>query len=188
MKYKELFGTNGLFTEYFAKDYPTEFAAIFGTWDAAHIDNFAVLEYGTRELLEFITEDNARDYIDAVICMNADRWVNVMKLLNIEYDVLKPLARETSTTTETNTTTSESNESNNAQKAFNDETFTDGERDTDNRSQNRQDSENRTSSVIGVGNGKTYSEVIQKEKGLRDTEYRRTVVGELIKEITLSIY
>ena len=189
MKYNELFTTgNGLFAKYFATDYPTEFKAIFGEWKASDIDNFAILKYGTREVLESVNTDNVQSYVDALISLNTDRWQNVMKVLDLEYDVLKPLTRETTTTLETNTTTSESNESNNAQKAFNDETFTDGERGTDSRSQNRQDSENRTSSVIGVGSGKTYSEVIKKEKELRVTEYRQSIVSDLIKEITLQIY
>lgn len=189
MKYNELFTTeNGLFAKCFAPDFPTEFKTIFGEWEASDIDNYALLKYGGRELLEFINSDNVQSYVDAVICLNADKWQNVMNLLKLEYDVLKPVTRETSSTLETNTTTSESNESNNAQKAFNDETFTDGERDTDKRSQNRQDTENRSSSIAGVGSGKTYAEVIQKEKELRQTEYRKTVVSELIKEITLQVY
>lgn len=189
MKYNELFTTeNGLFAKYFATDYPTEFKTIFGEWKASDIDNFAILKYGTREVLEFITEDTARNYIDAVICMNADRWSDVMKLLNIEYDALKPLTRETTINATTTATTSENNENNNAQKAFNDETFTDGERGTDTRNQNREDNENRINSVVGVGSSKTYSEVIQKEKELRQTEYRQTIVSELIKEITLQVY
>ena len=188
MKYNELFTTNGLFAEYFAKDYPAEFKEIFGTWKSANIDMFAVLKYGRRELLDFITEDTVRSYVDAVICMNVDRWLNVMKLLNIEYDALKPVTRETTITAAGTAKTIENSENNNAQKAFNDETFTDGERGTDTRTQNRESTENRSNSVAGIGSARTYSDVIQKEKELRNAEYRQRIVEDIIKELTVQIY
>ncbi len=189
MKFNELFtDTDGIFAQVFSVDFPDLYKVIFGTNDPVILDRWTWLKYGSRELLETVTADTFANFVGSVIAVNADKWTNVVNLLAKQYDCLKPTVKETTTTTTATTATSETNEDINAKKVFNDEQFNDNERSQTNGTGSRQDEQITNYSESGVGSGVLNSTVIQKEKELRQDDYRRTVIAELVNEITLSIY
>lgn len=189
MKFNELFtDTDGIFSQVFSVDFPDVYREIFGTNDPVVLDRWTWLKYGNRELLETVTADTFKSLVGSVIDVNADTWTHIAYLLAQKYDCLKPTVKETTTTTTATTATSETNEDINAKKVFNDEQFNDNERNKTNGTGSRQDEQSTKYSESGVGSGVLNSTVIQKEKELRQDDYRRTVIAELVNEITLSIY
>jgi hypothetical protein len=189
MKFNELFtADNGIFAQVFKTDFPDLYTTCFGSVEPVMIDRWAWIKYGGRELLETVTADTYKNFVSSVIAVNADKWTNVAELLAKKYDCLNPTVKTVTTTKTATTATTEANENINAQKAFNDEQFNDGQRNQTNGTGSRQDDESTTSTENGLGGGTIYSTVIQKEKALRQDEYKRTVVAELVDEITLNIY
>lgn len=189
MRYNELFTPiNGVMTQVFKPDFPELYAKCFGAIESTSLDSWAYMKYGGREMLGTVTNDTYKDFINGVIAINADKWTNVVNLLGKQYDCLNPTVKTVTTTKTATAATTDANENINAQKTFNDEQFSDGQRNQTNGTSNRQDDESATSSENGVGFGTLNSVVIQKEKELRESEYRHTIIAEILDEITLKIY
>ena len=189
MKYNELFTTdNGIFAKVFKTVFADLYATIFGEQDAKQIDTWCAIKYGNRTLIDYITADTYVSVVSSVITLNADRWTKVLEVLNAKYDVLKPVRRETEHSSNTEQSTSEDNENLNAKKAFNDGEFNDGERDTATRNGSTQRTESSTVTESGNGYTTPISSVIEKEKDLRNEEYRHAIIADIVNEITLSIY
>lgn len=189
MKFNELFtDSDGIFTTVFKADFPELYATVFGTNDSVILDRWTYLKYGSREMLSTVTADTYQKYVGSVIAVNAQRWTDVINLLNKQYDCLNPTVKTASTTKKATTATTDTNEDINAKKVFNDEQFNDSERNKTNGTGSRQDDESTNYSESGLGSGTLNSTVIQKEKELRNDEYRRTVIQEIVNEITLTIY
>lgn len=189
MRYKDLFtADNGVMTQVFKKFFPELYTTCFNVTTPAKLDTWIYINYGDRNLLETVTSDTLNDFVSAVITINADKWTNVVALLSKQYDCLNPTVKTVTTTKKAITATTEAKENINAQKTFNDEQFNDGERNQANGNGQRQDDESATSSENGVGFGTLNSVVIQKEKELREKEYRKDIIYELINEITVQIY
>ena len=189
MKFNELFtDSDGIFAAVFATDFPELYATVFGANDPVILDRWTYLKYGGRELLDTVTSDTYKNFVGSVIAINANKWTKVITLLNKEYDPLNPTVKTVTTTKTATTATSDTNESINAKKVFNDEQFNDNDRNQNNGTGSRQDDESTNSTESGVGGGTPYSTIIQKEKELREDDYRRTVIAEIVNEITLTIY
>ena len=189
MKLNELFtADNGIFAQVFKTDFPELYATCFGTVEPVMLDRWTWIKYGGRELLDTVTEATYQNFVGSVIAINADKWTNVANLLAKQYDCLNPTVKTLTTTKTATTATTEANENINAQKAFNDEQFNDGQRNQTNGTGSRQDDESTNSTESGLGSGTLNSTVIQKEKELRQDEYKRTIVAEIVNEITLTIY
>lgn len=189
MKFNELFtDSDGVFSTVFAADFPELYATVFGTNDPVILDRWTYFKYGGREVLETVTGDNYKNFVGSVIAINADKWTKVITLLNKEYDPLNPTVKTVTTTKTATTATTDTNESINAKKVFNDEQFNDNDRQQDNGTGSRKDDESTNSTESGLGGGTPYSTIIQKEKELRQDDYRRTVIAEIVNEITLTIY
>lgn len=189
MKFNELFtADNGIFTQVFKADFPELYTTCFGTIEPVMLDRWTNIKYGGRELLETVTADTFKNFVGSVIAINADKWANVANLLAKQYDCLNPTVKTVTTTKQATTATTEANENINAQKAFNDEQFNDGQRNQTNGTGSRQDDESTTSTENGLGSSTLYSTIIQKEKALREDEYKRTIVAEIVNEISLTIY
>ena len=189
MKFNELFKSdNGIFAQVFKPDFPELYETCFGTIEPVMLDRWTWIKYGGRELLETITEDTYKNFVGSIIAINADKWTNVTNLLAKQYDCLNPTVKTVTTTRQVTTATTEANENINAQKVFNDEEFNDGQRNQTNGTGSRKDDESTTSTESGLGGSALNSTVIKKEKELRQDEYKRTVVAEIVDEITLTIY
>lgn len=189
MKYNELFTIeNGIFATVFKAMFADLYKTIFEAQDAKMLDTWCAIKYGNRTLIDYITADTYVSVVSSVITLNAERWTKVLEVLNAKYDVLKPVRRETEHSSNTEQRTSEDNENLNAKKAFNDGEFNDGERDTATRTGSTQRTESSTDTQSGIGYSLPLSSVIEKEKNLRNEEYRFSVIEDIVNEITLSIY
>ena len=189
MKLNELFtADNGIFAQVFKPDFSELYTTCFGTIEPVMLDRWTNIKYGGRELLATVTADTFKNFVGSIIAINAGKWANVANLLAKQYDCLNPTVKTVTTTKTATTATTEANENINAQKVFNDEQFNDGQRNQTNGTGSRQDDESTTSTENGLGGGTLNSTVIQKEKALRQDEYKRTIVAEIVNEITLTIY
>ena len=186
--YNDIFSANGLFETIFKQSFGDLYTAVFGTQDAHQLDTWCSLKYGGRNVIDALTSDTANTLVSSVIALNAGRWQKVLKVVNTEYDILNPVTKKTESTKTVETSTSENNENINAQKVFNDDTFNDGNREHSTAAGTRADKQNSTDIESGIGNNNLISTVIQKEKALKDNEYRFTVISDIINSITLTIY
>lgn len=188
MTYKELFDSNGIFAAVFKTDFADLYSTIFGTTDAEQIDNFCVIKFGNKILLDCVTSDSYKTLVSSIIALNARRWNNLAEVLGIKYDVLNPKVYEVATTSTTETTTSDTNINTNSKKVFNDEQFNEGEKDQNETSGNRTDNKNDNSYRQGYSSSTLFSSIIQKEKELRNEDFAQQVINELVSAITLDIY
>ncbi len=188
MLIKEFFNANnGIFTSVFHKEHEDLYATIFNTIEPSVLDEWVQLKYGNRIMLPNITVNNYTYILNSIIYINAASWTKVINLLNKEYDIFKPITKETTSTNKATTTTTGANTNLNALKAFNDTDFTDSERaqiNTEGTSENTHAS-NLTEAGIGTH---TYSFIVQQEIALRKEEFRKTIINDIIQEITLFIY
>lgn len=189
MKFNELFtDSDGIFATVFAVDFPDLYSTVFGANDPVMLDRWTHIKYGGREMLDTITSDNYKNFVGSVIAINADKWTKVINLLNKQYDPLNPTVKTVTTTKTSTTATTDSNEIINAKKVFNDEQFNDNNRQQEGSTGSRKDDESTSRTESGLGGSTPYSTIIQKEKELRQDDYRRTVIAEIINEVTLTIY
>lgn len=190
MTYRELFPTasEGIFTNVFKKDFAELYSTLFGTIDSAQLDVYTHLKYGERNMLPYITVDDYSTYVGAIITLYSDSWKKVNELLSKEYDPLNPTVKETTDTKTVTVNTTNNNESLTAKKTFNDGEFNDSDRDTTESTLNRQDDEDTKHIESGLGSGTLFSTIIQKEKGLREDDYKKQIIAQLIDLITLEIY
>ena len=86
---------NGLFTKVFKVNFPTEYTTIFGDMDSVGLDTLVILDYGEKEMLNTITQDNANTYVKNIIDLNVANWVKVANAYNAKYDVLNPIQQQT---------------------------------------------------------------------------------------------
>lgn len=188
MTYKELFDSNGIFANVFKTDYADLYNTIFGATDAEQIDNFCVIKFGNKILLDCVTADSYKTLVNSIIALNAKRWSNVAEVLGLKYDVLSPEVYTTETTSTTETTTSDTNTNTNSKKVFNDEQFNEGEKEQNETSGKRTDNKHNKSSRQGYTANTLYSSIIQKEKELRNEDLAQQVINDIVAAITLDIY
>lgn len=189
MKFNELFNDErGIFADVFQAAFPELYTAIFGDDAPRYWDAWCVLKYGDKLLIDKVTEDTYTNILSSIIAVNGNKWKKVVSLLAKEYDVLNPTTSTTESTRTVDTTTTNDNERTDAQKNFNDETFNDDARSKHTDNGTRQDNDVANSITKGLGNSVLFSTAIQKEKELRDNEYRQKIAYEIVNNITLQIY
>ena len=188
MTYKELFDSNGIFANVFKTDFADLYTTIFGTTDAAQIDNFCVIKFGNKILLDCVTADSYKTLVASIIALNSKRWSNVAEVLGLKYDVLTPEVSKVTSTSTSNSTTSDTNTNTNYKKVFNDEQFNDDEKEQNDKSGERTDNKSDTSSRQGYTAGTLFSTIIQKEVDLRTNDLAQQVINDIVRTITLDIY
>lgn len=188
MTYSELFLGRGIFSTVFQTDYPTQYADIFGDTQASTLDAYAVLHFGTREVLLSITEDNYKDIVSSVIAVNVDSWVRQAKAMKADYDVTNPTTQDRTVTEKTTTNETGNGTDTNSDIAFNDTDFSDRDKTTKQDETNRTEEKTTTENVSGVGAGKSIPAEVQKELLLRRDIWEKNIIFALVNELTLDIY
>lgn len=188
MKYKELYPDGGLFTDVFMREYPREYATIFKDTPSNILDVYSLTKYGEREVIGAINANNKNIIISSVISVNLHAWVKQARLLDEEYDILRPLIREIESTDETQREEDVTNDTTHSSKYFNDLDYEDGRKE--NRATNTGWQERKTHTSIERGSSypKPVSAILKEEIELREHNIKLKVMRDLINEITLSIY
>ena len=189
MKINELFTTeNGLFEKIFKPLFPVLYESIFGDEDPKLIDINFRFKYGNRTLVDAVTNETANDIVKSIITVKFDEWQKQIQVFNNEYDVLNPVTSKTTETT--NNTVDETGNNNTIDSSV---TFNDGDFGNDTKQQrdstgNRQETGTKTTVKNGLPIGIPVSEIIQKEMSLRKTNFKKQVITEIAKELTINIY
>lgn len=189
MKINDILKTdNGIFQAIFKPEFPDEFTKIFGTTSAKSLDIQVVKMYGNRVLLQCITAENYTEFVRAVIEMNVTGWVKQSDAMNAEYEVLKPVTKQTDRT-ETRSV-DETNESENVEsgKVYNDTEFEENNKTNESGKANKTETVTYKNSESGIGSGENISEIIKKEMSLRAINWKNNIIFAIIKEITIDIY
>lgn len=188
MLYKDLFiGDKGVFVNVFKKDFPEQYAVIFGETLPQVYDTLAILKCGDRTLFSYINDDNCADVVRSVISSSVDNWVLAAKAMMSIYDAAKPVSRETARTEKVDDTETSADISTNSQKAFNDTDFTPDTKGQSDLTKDRVTTHTITESVTGYGDG-VISDKLKKEFQFRLGNWRESIIFAIIKELTLSIY
>lgn len=189
IRFRDIFtADSGIFTNVFAVEQPTAFAAIFGDTTAAELDLYAYQQYADKLLMPYITDSTYYDTVKTIISVCLSKWESIADAMQAEYSYLEPV-RTQRTYTDTKTVTSSTSDSNvKSIKVYNDDDYNDNERNTGTGTGNRTDTDAVSEDIKGIGSGVQYSDVIQKEIELRNYNYKHEIVKDLINNITLSIY
>ena len=189
MQYKELFSADrGIFGDIFNAQFPDEYVQIFQGTIPKSLDLYAVMTYGEKTLSNAITPENYRDIVTVVIQMQLDGWLKQATTMTAEYNALNPITGKHEVTETTVTSETNNDESINEQKVFNDEQFNADKRATADRTAERTETKSFMDITNGIGNSEDVSTIIQKEMNLRVINWRKSIIFELIKEITTEIY
>lgn len=189
MTINELFTTeNGLFEKIFKPLFPVLYDSIFGTDDPKIIDVDFRFKYGSRTLVNAITNETAKDIVKGIITVKFDEWQKQIQVFNKEYDVLSPVTEKITETV--NNTVDETGNNNTVDSSV---TFNNGDFGNDTKQQrdstgNRQETGTKTAVKNSLSGGVPVSEIIQKEMSLRKTNFKTQVITELAKELTVDIY
>jgi len=189
MKINELFtGENGLFEKIFKPLFPVLYESIFGKDDPVLIDIDFRFKYGNRNLVDAITNETVTDIVKSIITVKFDEWHKQLQVFNKEYDVLSPVTEKLTETT--NSTVDETGNNNTVDSST---TFNNGDFGNDAKQQresagNRQETGTKTTVKNGIPSSCLTSEIIQKEMSLRKTNFKKQVIEELTKELTIDIY
>lgn len=188
MTYSEIFTGNGIFANVFKTDYPTEYEQIFGDTPAETLDTYALLNFGTRQVVQAVTADTYKDIVSSVIAVNVDGWTRQAQAMTAEYDVTNPTAQDRTTTEQITTNETGNGTDTSADVAFNDADFTDRDKKTTQDEKNRTEERTTTEKTSGVGTGKSISTEIQKEMTLRRDNWKKSIIFAIVNEITISVY
>lgn len=188
MTYSEIFTGNGLFANVFKTDYPTEYEQIFGDTPAEKLDTYALLNYGTREVVQAVTKDTADAIVSSVIAVNIDGWVRQAQAMTAEYDVTTPTAQDRVITEQVTTNETGNGTDTGADVAFNEVDFTERDKKTTQDEKNRTEERTTTEKTSGVGTGKSIPTEIEKEMRLRRDNWKKSIIFAIVNEITINIY
>lgn len=188
MKVKDLFTIdNGIFDVWY--DLP-ESGDIFKVLPVGvkHANTLVLLNYGNKTLSDIVNKDTYKNIIESIIDVNYNRWLRLAQALNVEYDVLKPVA--STETHETSLNRQHDNDSTRfeAEKAFNDDDFTDSERTTGKDTDNITETTTTTVTKNLTVSANNVATVIQRELTLRETNLLLKIIGEIVYNITVDIY
>lgn len=184
MLFKELFiGENQLFGVIFKQRYPEIYAEIFGETKP---DDFALVKYGNKTVLDSFTEANCKDFTGAVLDMCVDTFKSQFEVFTKKYDFLKPVLQSTSS--DKTVTVSESNTDGitKSDKAFNDDTFKDDSKEDKTEDKNRTETE--TYIVERAGLNGNVTQAMLDEYRARLMNVREDIINTLVSYLTLSIY
>lgn len=189
MKFNELFTyENGIFT-LFDKEYPQDFALLFGGGlNAVQLNIMAVSRFGHRTLAHYVKEDTWEVLVSTYISTKMQDWLRTMEAMTAKYDVLQPYKETKSRTFSTTEDTDTSDEKLSGKKPFNEPDFSfDGkEQKTGSRSQNRTDTDE--TETVKSGARYTVAEYIREEIEVRRYNYQQDIIKQIVDEITVSVY
>lgn len=189
MTYSEIFTTgNGIFANVFKTDYPTEYEQIFGDTPAETLDTYALLNFGTRQVVQAVTADTYKEIVSSVIAVNVDGWVRQAQAMTAEYDVTNPTTQDRTTTEQVTTNETGNGTDTDADVAFNETDFSERDKKTTQDEKNRTEERTTTENVSGVGTGKSISTEIQKEIALRRDNWKKSIIFAIVNEFTIIIY
>lgn len=180
----------GIFKDVFMQSFADEYKQIFGTKIPQTYDVVVSLCYGDRPVTTKVSEMNTDDFKQAltgIITLNVDNWVRAAKTMVTDYDVIKPVVRETTRTETGNENESNDDVSTGSQKAFDDDKFTDDTKDTANNTRERKHDVTVKETVTGTGTN-DFSENVEKEMRLRLDNWRKSIIFAIVSQITLDIY
>ena len=118
-KFKEIFADKGIFT-IFAENFETDFAAFFPENTAANLDGFTMFRNSEMFCNSNLTELNAPEIVKSLISVFLPSWKKINALLNVEYNITRPISETKTKTGSVTRETSETNESTDFDKVFND--------------------------------------------------------------------
>lgn len=189
MLYKDLFTPKrGVFTTIFQEHYENDYNTIFNGVSAETIDTYAYLNYGDKRLNAKITQDNHIDFIQSIISINIDNWINVVNVFNTEYNPLEPLIYRETLTENKQLDETDNKDVLQAEKTFNDNTFDNDRQEKNDSTRERQERNDYQSSRVGLNNLLHPTEAIQKEINLKRDNLKKNIIFELINQITIKIY
>lgn len=180
----------GIFNDVFQPTFADDYKVIFGNTIPQTLDIVISLCYGDKPVTTKVSEMSADDFkqaVQGIIALNVDGWKRAAKTMVTDYDVVKPVIRET-----TRTETGDENETNNdvttgSQKAFNDTEFSDDTKDTANNTRERKSNNTVTETVTGTGS-RNISDTVEKEMQIRLDNWRKNIIFAIVREITKDIY
>lgn len=182
----EVFAQKKLFKDIFKESFPDDYKTIFGEINPDVLDGVVNLKYGGKTVLSKITPDNVEQVCTNVITLNVSQWVQAAKVMQTEYNVLKPVRRST-LITETGTEKQTSNDSNTtAIKAFNDTEFSPDNKNDSNSDKNVTTNHEHSETVTGFDGDVT--DKLKKDFAFRLDNWRNSIIFALINEITIDIY
>lgn len=183
MKYKEYFAEKGLFTIFEANE-QTVFTEVFGSHSGNVIDNYAIVVYGDRTMIDNISND----YINSVISISAPDYQQIANLYNTKYDPLRPLSESEEVSSITKDNYSSADENTNGKSAYNDENLKNYEREQRQSTTERAQNVDTQRNIYGLGHSAQYSDILAKEKELRLKSFRLEIINNLVNKVTNNIY
>lgn len=187
-KVKDIFtGENGIFA-IFAKNFATDFAALFTDITAANLDDIALHRHGEKFLTPNIAENNAETVITDIIAISLDSWKRAKSVLNADYNIIAPISETKTKSGSVSRETTNENENLNFDKVFNDADFVGNEKSTANSVFNATDTYNLTETRTANTSGKITDNVRNEFLLRMNLNLQNTVIDSIIKEITLNIY
>ena len=189
MKYNELFTSDkGIFATIFKPNYPEQYGVIFGQTIPQTYDVLASFKCGDKTLNKSVTIDNYKDIVSAVIAMNVDNWVKAANVMLKDYDALKPIKREITRQTNGNNNETSNDSTTDNTKAFNDTEFSPNSKGTSESAKTYTNEQKVVESVVGIGERKNTSDILQKEFEFRLEKWRESIIFAIVNEITISVY
>lgn len=174
------------FFSMFKRLFPTEYTTIFGEIPSVSLDIYVNFAFGTKLLLSAITYDNWQTILEAVIRVHLRNWVQLGTLNNIDYDVLDTATSQTIQTRSISSTDTDNGTNANSSKPFNETELVEYERN-DNDNTNTKES-NETVTTVTKGINGSVADTLINDLQWRKEQIKLQIVGELINEITVSIY
>lgn len=174
------------FFSLFKRLFPTEYDTIFGEIPTASLDIYVNFAFGSKLLLSAITYDNWQTILEAVIRVHLRNWVQLGTLNNIDYDVLDTTTSQTIQTRNSSSTDTDNGTNANSSKPFNETELVEYERN-DNDNTNTKES-NETVTTVTKGIKGSVADTLINDLQWRKEHIKLQIVGELINEITVSIY
>ena len=180
----------GIFNDVFQPTFADDYKVIFGDTIPQTLDVVVSLRYGDKPVTAKVSEMSTDDFkqaVQGIIALNVDGWKRAAKTMVTDYDVVKPVIRET-----TRTETGDENETNNdvttgSQKAFDDTEFSDDTKDTANNTRERKSNNTVAETVTGTGS-RNISAAVEKELQIRLDNWRESIIFAIVREITKGIY
>ena len=179
--------SQGLFTSVFIKEYPEQYAKIFGDLSSVGLDTLVLLNYSDRDCINSITQDNANEYVKNIIALSVDNWVKVAESYNTNYDILNPTQQTTEHTETTNETTNDNNTNVSSNKPYNSTDFDEYDKDTSNSDKTRANTITSTTKVSGIGS-KSITDELKKQIDFSLQNWRKSIIFAIVNDITKSIY
>lgn len=189
MKYSELFTLNsGLFKVLFKPEHSNLYKELFEDLSPEVLDSHAFFHYGDRTIIRKVNNGNYEDFVKNIILFYSNIWITQKGLLNLTYDITKPINEVTSITGNVKQNNSNNTLDIESSIAFNDTNFKENGK-TENKTTTERKEENNLQNIrsgsIGTSN---ITADIQKEIAFRKQGFYNDVIKDIINNLTNKLY